>query len=128
LPATALDPLLFQPVGGRYDTHHGLADGVILPHVSGLQQEGYCSQDSAHCPHGGFAESRFFSCTGLNSGLRKKLVVPHAVAELGVKKADVKAMAAGAVKDPAASANPPRRTESEFEQLVLAGVHGDLGE
>jgi len=128
LPATAPDPLLFQPVGGRYDTHHGLADGVILPRVSGLQQEGYCSQDSAHCPQGGFAESRFFRCTGLNSGLRKKLGVPHAVAELGVKKADVKAMAAGAVKDPTASANRRRLTESEFVQLVLAAVRGDLGE
>jgi len=34
--------------------------------------------------------------------LRKKLGVPHTLAELGVKEVDVKAIAAGAVKDPTA--------------------------
>jgi hypothetical protein len=33
--------------GGRA-ANHGLTDGVIFPRVSGVQQDGYCSRDSAH--------------------------------------------------------------------------------
>jgi alcohol dehydrogenase class IV len=58
--------------------------------------------------------------------LRKKLGVPHTLAQLGVTEADVKVIAADAVKDPTAAANPRRLTEAEFGQLTLAAVRGDL--
>jgi len=58
---------------------------------------------------------------------RKKLGVPHTLAELGVKEADAGRIAADAVKDPTAGANPRQLTEVEFEQLTLAAIRGDLG-
>jgi len=58
---------------------------------------------------------------------RKKLGVPHRLAELGVKEADAGTIAADAVKDPTADANPRRLTKVEFEQLTLAAIRGDLG-
>jgi alcohol dehydrogenase class IV len=117
-----------HPVGARYDTHHGLTNGVIFPYVL------VCNRDAiAHkIPHIARAldlPSRNFSAVlDWILALRKKLGVPHTLAELGVKEGDVKAIAADAVKDPTASANPRQLTEAEFEQLTLAAVRGDLGE
>jgi alcohol dehydrogenase class IV len=44
-----------------------------------------------------------------------------------VKEADAAKIAADAVKDPTAGANPRPLTEAEFEQLTLAAIRGDLG-
>ncbi len=59
--------------------------------------------------------------------LRKKLGVPHTLGELGVEEAAARTIAADAVKDPTAGANPRQLTEAEFEQLTLAAIRGDLG-
>jgi alcohol dehydrogenase class IV len=59
--------------------------------------------------------------------LRRKLGVPHTLAELGVKESDARTIAADAVKDPTAGANPRQLSEAEFEQLTLAAIRGDLG-
>jgi alcohol dehydrogenase class IV len=58
---------------------------------------------------------------------RKKLGVPHTLAELGVQEADIETIAADAVRDPTAGANPRPLTEAEFKQLTLAAIRGDLG-
>ena len=58
---------------------------------------------------------------------RKKLGVPHTLAELGVKEADAGIIAADAVKDPTAGGNPRQLSEAEFKQLTLSAIHGDLG-
>jgi len=59
--------------------------------------------------------------------LRKKLDVPHTLAEMGVKEADAEAIAADAVKDPTAGSNPRQLSQAEFEALTLAAIRGDLG-
>ena len=58
--------------------------------------------------------------------LRKKTSVPHTLAELGVKAEDVEAIAADAVKDPTAAANPRRFTVAHFAVLTRAAIDGDL--
>jgi len=59
--------------------------------------------------------------------LRATFAVPHTLAELGVKEADAKAVAADTANDPTAGSNPRRLSEAEFEQLALAAIRGDLG-
>jgi len=53
--------------------------------------------------------------------------VPSTLAELGVKEADAKLIAADAVKDPTAGSNPRPLTEADFERVTLAAIRGDLG-
>ncbi len=57
---------------------------------------------------------------------RRKLGAPHTIAELGVKEADVPAIAADAAVDPTAGANPIRFSVPEFEALTRAAIGGDL--
>jgi alcohol dehydrogenase class IV len=115
-----------HPVGAHYDTHHGLTNGVVFPYVV------VCNKDAIadKIPHIARAlnlpRHDFEAVLSWILALRKKLGVPHTLAELGVKESDARTIAADAVKDPTAGANPRQLTEAEFEQLTLAAIRGDL--
>ncbi|OPH83780.1 iron-containing alcohol dehydrogenase [Nitrobacter vulgaris] len=116
-----------HPVGARYDTHHGLTNGVIFPYVMVCNKKAIADK-IPHIARALDLPGRDFD-TVLNwiMALRKNLGVPHTLAELGVKEADAGMIAKDAVKDPTASANPRSLTEAEFEKLTLAAIRGDLG-
>ena len=116
-----------HPVGARYDTHHGLTNGVVFPYVLACNRTAIADK----IPHVARALDLpgrdFDAVLAWILAFRKKLGVPHTLAELGVKEADARTIAADAVKDPTAGANPRPLTEAEFEQLTLAAIRGDLG-
>lgn len=115
-----------HPVGARYDTHHGLTNGVIFPYVLACNRAAIADK----IPH----IARALDLPGRDFdavlewilALRKKLGVPHTLAELGVKQADAGIIAADAAKDPTAGSNPRQLSEAEFEKLTLAAIRGDL--
>jgi alcohol dehydrogenase class IV len=116
-----------HPVGARYDTHHGLTNGVLFPYVMVCNRKAIADK-IPHIARALDLPGRDFDAV-LNwiMSLRKNLGVPHTLAELGVKEADAKTIAKDAVKDPTAGANPRSLTEADFEQLTLAAIRGDLG-
>jgi alcohol dehydrogenase class IV len=116
-----------HPVGARYDTHHGLTNGVLFPYVMVCNRKAIADK-IPHIARALDLPGRDFD-TVLNwiITLRKNLGVPHTLAELGVKEADAETIAKDAVKDPTAGTNPRSLTEAEFEQLTLAAIRGDLG-
>jgi alcohol dehydrogenase class IV len=115
-----------HPVGARYDTHHGLTNGVVFPYVLACNRAAIAGK----IPH----IARALDLPGRDFdavlewilALRKKLGVPHTLAELGVKEADAGIIAADAVKDPTAGSNPRQLSEAEFEKLTRAAIRGDL--
>jgi alcohol dehydrogenase class IV len=115
-----------HPVGARYDTHHGLTNGVMFPYVLVCNKAAIADK----IPH--IARALDLPGRDFNAVLewilafRKKLGVPHTLAELGVKEADAGIIAADAVKDPTAGSNPRQLSEAEFEKLTLAAIRGDL--
>ena len=116
-----------HPVGARYDTHHGLTNGVVFPYVLACNRAAIANK-IPHIARALDLPGRDFEAVlAWIIAFRRKLGVPHTLAELGVKEADAGRIAADAVKDPTAGANPRQLTEAEFEQLTLAAIRGDLG-
>jgi alcohol dehydrogenase class IV len=116
-----------HPVGARYDTHHGLTNGVLFPYVL-VCNKAAIADKIPHIARALDLPGRDFDAVlGWILAFRKKLGVPHTLAELGVKEADAGLIAADAVKDPTASGNPRHLSEAEFEKLTLAAISGDLG-
>jgi alcohol dehydrogenase class IV len=116
-----------HPVGARYDTHHGLTNGVVFPYVLACNRTAIADK-IPHIARALDLPGRDFDAVlSWILAFRKKLGVPHTLAELGVKEADAGRIAADAAKDPTAAANPRQLTEAEFEQLTLAAIRGDLG-
>jgi alcohol dehydrogenase class IV len=116
-----------HPVGARYDTHHGLTNGVVFPYVLACNRPAIADKIPHIARALDLAGRDFEAVLAWILAFRKKLGVPHTLAELGVKEADAGRIAADAVKDPTAGANPRQLTEVEFEQLTLAAIRGDLG-
>ena len=116
-----------HPVGARYDTHHGLTNAVVFPYVLCCNRTAI-AEKIPHIARALDLPGRDFDAMlSWILAFRKRLGVPHTLAELGVKEADVKTIAADAVKDPTAGGNPRALTQGEFEQLTLAAIRGDLG-
>jgi alcohol dehydrogenase class IV len=115
-----------HPIGARYDTHHGLTNGVVFPYVFACNRTAIADK-IPHIARALDLPGRDFDAVlSWLLAFRRKLGVPHTLAELGVKEADARTIAADAVKDPTAAANPRQLTEAEFEQLTLAAIRGDL--
>jgi alcohol dehydrogenase class IV len=115
-----------HPVGARYDTHHGLTNGVVFPYVL------VCNRSAIETKIASIAHVLDLPGRDLAAVLawildfRKRLGVPHTLGELGVKDSDAKDIAAAAVKDPTAPSNPRPLSEDDFERLTLAAIRGDL--
>jgi alcohol dehydrogenase class IV len=116
-----------HPVGARYDTHHGMTNGVMFPYVMLANREAIAAKMPVLARALALPRADFDAMLDWILALRKKLDVPHSLAEMGVMEADAKAIAADAVKDPTAAANPRPLSEAEFEALTLAAIRGDLG-
>jgi alcohol dehydrogenase class IV len=115
-----------HPVGARYDTHHGLTNGVIFPYVL-VCNKAAIADKIPHIARALDLPGRDFDAVlEWILAFRKKLGVPHTLAELGVKEADAGIIAADAVNDPTAGSNPRQLSEAEFEKLTLAAIRGDL--
>jgi alcohol dehydrogenase class IV len=116
-----------HPVGARYDTHHGLTNGVVFPYVL------ICNKTAIEAKMAAIA--RVLDLPGRDHdavmawilAFRKALGVPHTLGELGVKEADAKILAKEAANDPTAASNPRRLDETDFERVILAAIRGDLG-
>lgn len=116
-----------HPVGARYDTHHGLTNGVVFPYVLACNRPAIADKIQHIARALDLPGRDYDAVLAWILAFRKKLGVPHTLAELGVKEADAARIAADAVKDPTAGSNPRPLTEAEFEQLTLAAIRGDVG-
>jgi len=116
-----------HPIGARHDTHHGLTNGVVFPYVLVCNRSAIADK----IPHVARALNLpgqdFDAVLSWILAFRRRLGVPHTLAEIGVREADARAIAVDAVKDPTAGTNPRPLTEAQFEQLTLAAIRGDLG-
>jgi alcohol dehydrogenase class IV len=115
-----------HPVGARYDTHHGLTNGVLFPYVLVCNKAAIADKIPQIARALDLPGRDFDAVLAWILAFRKKLGVPHTLAELGVRQADAGVIAADAVKDPTASSNPRQLSEAEFEKLTLTAISGDL--
>src|ERR1700761_2520280 len=116
-----------HPVGARYDTHHGMTNGVMFPYVMLANRDVITAKMPLVARILDLRKTNFDGVLDWILALRKTLKVPHTLAEMGVKESDAKSIAADAVKDPTAGSNPRKLSEADFEALTLAAIRGDLG-
>src|SRR5579872_2482149 len=116
-----------HPVGARYDTHHGLTNGVVFPFVLVCNKEAIALKLPAIARALDLPGRDFSTVLKWILDLRKELGVPHSLGELGVMEVDAKAIAADAVRDPTAGSNPRPLSEADFERVITAAIRGEIG-
>ncbi|MBC8048790.1 MAG: iron-containing alcohol dehydrogenase [Chitinophagales bacterium] len=115
-----------HPVGAIYDTHHGMTNGVVMPYVMAFNRPAIEDKmarvaQTLDLPGGNFDAVMDWLIT-----LRRDLLVPHTLGELGVSEDRLDELAAKAEADPSTGGNPVPMTAAEFKTVIRAAIRGDL--
>jgi alcohol dehydrogenase class IV len=114
-------------LGALFNTHHGLANAIILPY--GLRQN-----------RAAIDERMSYLCTVLDLpgnntetvieyllGLRQQLQIPHSLQEIGIDVDRAEEIGRLALADPCTGTNARPVTATDLEMLFRAAHSGDLG-
>jgi alcohol dehydrogenase class IV len=120
---------LSHPIGGLYDTHHGMTNAVFMPYVLAFNRdaiEGKIERLAAYCGiKGGFDG---FQKAVLK--LRKELKVPHTLPDfikgLEMDKKRKGLIADMAIVDPTAGGNPVKLTKKAALAILENSIDGTL--
>ena len=116
---------LSHPFGGLYDAHHGLLNGIIMPYVLKANRKKIEPKIERIAAYLGI-KGGFNGFLKFVLALRKETGIPHALKDIGIDTKRLDEVAAMAVKDPTAGANPVQFSERQYKALARKCVTGDL--
>jgi alcohol dehydrogenase class IV len=117
---------LAHPVGSFYNTHHGLTNAVILPYVMRHNREAIAERMQTVARMLDLPQPGFDGVFDWVLAFRKRLGIPHTLADLGVKLDRPGVIGREAAIDPSASGNPLPTDAGTYERLFRSIVKGDL--
>jgi alcohol dehydrogenase class IV len=115
-----------HPVGAHFNTHHGLTNAVLLPYVlvhNGPVLGPRLAVIARTLDLPGEPYEAVFAWV---LALRKRLGIPHTLAELGVPLASAELIGREAALDPSAAGNPRPTDPADYARIFRAAVGGDL--
>lgn len=116
---------LSHPLGGLYDAHHGLLNGIVMPYVVKANRrkiEKNIERAAAYLEiKGGF--NGFLKWI---VALRKEIGIPNTLKDIGIDTKRLDEVAKMAVRDPSAGGNPIAFTEAQYKSLARKCVTGAL--
>ena len=117
---------LAHPIGAVFDTHHGLANAILLPYVLVRNREAIAERLSAAARYIGLADSSFDGFLSWVLDLRKALNIPHTLAEINIPLDQADAIGSMAKNDPSDGGNPVQLTPADYADIYRAAVTGEL--
>lgn len=116
---------LSHPLGGLYDSHHGLLNGIIMPYVVAANRKKIEPQIERAAAYLGI-RGRFDGFVNWILKLRRAIGIPNSLSEIGIDGKRVAEVAAMAVKDPTHGGNPISFSERQYQALLRRAIRGEL--
>ena len=116
---------LSHPLGGLYDSHHGLLNGIIMPYVVAANRKKIEPQIERAAAYLGI-RGRFDGFVNWILKLRRAVGIPNSLSEIGLDGKRVAEVAAMAVKDPTHGGNPISFSERQYQALLRRAIRGEL--
>lgn len=117
---------LAHPIGAVFDTHHGLANAILLPYVLVRNREAIAERLGAAARYLGLADSSFDGFLSWVLSLRKALNIPHTLADISIPLDQADAIGLMAKNDPSDGGNPVQLTAADYADIYRAAVAGVL--
>jgi alcohol dehydrogenase class IV len=117
---------LSHPIGALRGTHHGLTNAVLMPYVLAFNREAVAKRLARLAAYIGLADASFDGFLDWVLELRRRLSIPHSLAELGVTNGDVERLAVMAEADPSAGGNPQLFDAAAARQVLKAALAGEI--
>jgi alcohol dehydrogenase class IV len=115
-----------HPVGVFFNTHHGLTNAVILPYVIVHNRPAIEPQLRVIARTLDLAGEPFEAFFDWVLEFRRRLRIPHTLAEIGVRLDDPETIGREASLDPTAGSNPLPTDAATYARLFRSAVKGDL--
>jgi alcohol dehydrogenase class IV len=116
-----------HPVGSWFNTHHGLTNAVILPYVMVFNRNAIADKTDLIARILDLPARGFDGFLEAVLELRRRLGIPHSLAEIGVSIDNATIIGREAAIDPSAGGNPIPVDASHLERIFRAAVEGRLG-
>jgi alcohol dehydrogenase class IV len=116
---------LSHPLGGLYDAHHGLLNGILMPYVVVANRRKIEPAIERAAAYLGI-RGRFDGFVNWIVKLRRAIGIPHSLGEIGIDTKRAAEVAAMAVKDPTHGGNPIAFSERQYQTLLRRCIRGEL--
>jgi alcohol dehydrogenase len=111
-----------HPLSGHYNLGHGICNAVLLPHVTAVNAE-TCADRMADIAQALGTEQRSAeAAVAAIRQLSQDIGIPAGLKQLGVREADLPALAADAQQDDCAPTNPRPLTQEQIVAIYLAAM------
>jgi alcohol dehydrogenase class IV len=117
---------LSHPCSAHLNTHHGLTNAVVMPYVLVWNRSAIEDKMLRLAAFLGLANHSFDGVLEWVLELRRRIGIPHTLAELGVRMEHAASLAPQALADPSTGTNPLPMTEQGFERLYRNCISGKL--
>jgi len=116
---------LSHPLGGLYDAHHGLLNGILMPYVVVANRKKIEPAIERAAAYLGI-RGRFDGFVNWIVKLKRAIGIPHSLGEIGIDTKRAAEVAAMAVKDPTHGGNPIAFSEKQYQSLLRRCIRGEL--
>jgi alcohol dehydrogenase class IV len=115
-----------HPVGSWYNTHHGLTNAVILPYVLRFNRSAIADKTDVIARVLDLPARGFDGFLEAVLTMRRRLGIPHSLAEIGVNADQAALIGREAALDPSAGGNPIAVDALQLESIFRSAVAGRL--
>jgi len=115
-----------HPVGAHFNTHHGLTNAVLLPYILVHNRAAIEERLAVIARTLDLHGEPFGALFEWILAFRRRLGVPHSLAELGVTLRDPQTIGHEAACDPCAASNPLPTDAAGYTRIFRSAVAGDL--
>lgn len=117
---------LSHPIGAIFDTHHGLANAIMLPYVLVRNRPEVEQRIADAARYIGLEDASFNGFLQWILQIRQNLKVPHSLSEINIDHTRAQEIGVAAKKDPSDGGNPVTLSEQDYTEIFLAAVEGKL--
>ncbi|MGH7186457.1 MAG: iron-containing alcohol dehydrogenase, partial [Pseudomonadota bacterium] len=118
---------LSHPVGGIYDTHHGLTNAVFMPYVLAFNRPEIEERMTALGRCLDLKRPGFAGMMDWVLELRAELGIPHSAQALGIEESRLDEIARRAAADPSTPSNPRPAGVADMRAMLDAAMAGRIG-
>jgi alcohol dehydrogenase class IV len=115
-----------HPVGAHFNTHHGLTNAVLLPYVIVHNRPALESKLPIIARVLDLTGEPFAAVFDWVLAFRRRLKIPHSLAEIGVPLTNPDVIGHEASLDPSAAGNPRPTDAATYARIFRSAVRGDL--
>ena len=118
---------LSHPVNALNNIHHGLSNAIFMPYVLTFNKNVIEKKIVKICEYLEFQNKTFDEFLNWTLNLRKKLKIPHKLADvIEADKIDIDRLSKMAIDDPSTSGNPKKLSLEDMKIMYQHSITGEL--